>query len=139
MATLGKKPQILDYGSDIRCALTINHNHNFGRKFQACEFRICGTKGAAYVQLGVNLNYPKGEPDILEINLGKEWVNIPLRGSWFIESFGNRMSQLQRYISGEESELIASVKDSWNTMALVEAAYMNSEDPGTLIPKYIGR
>ena len=130
---------ILDYGSDIRCALTINHNHNFGRKFQACEFRICGTKGAAYVQLGVNLNYPKGAPDILEINLGKEWVNIPLIGSWFIESFGNRMSQLQRYISGEESELIASVKDSWNTMALVEAAYKNSEDPGTLIPKYISR
>ena len=49
------------------------------------------------------------------------------------------MSQLQRYISGEESELIASVKDSWNTMALVEAAYKNSEDPGTLIPKYISR
>ena len=49
------------------------------------------------------------------------------------------MSQLQRYINGEESELIASVKDSWNTMALVEAVYKNSENPGTLIPKYIGR
>ena len=47
------------------------------------------------------------------------------------------MSQLQRYISGEESEIIVSVKDSWNTMALVEPAYKSSEDPGTLIPKYI--
>ena len=62
---------ILDYGKDIRCALTINHDHSFGRKFQACEFRICGTKGAAYVHLGVNLNYPEGEPDKLEINLGQ--------------------------------------------------------------------
>ena len=48
------------------------------------------------------------------------------------------MAQLQRYISGEESELIASVNDSWNTLALLEAAYNNSKDQGTLIPKYIG-
>ena len=31
---------ILDYGEQIQCALNINHNHSFGRKFQACEFRI---------------------------------------------------------------------------------------------------
>ena len=130
---------ILDYGKDIRCALTINHNHSFGRKFQACEFRICGTKGAAYVHLGVNLNYPEGEPDKLEINLGEKWINIPLKGSWFIESFGNRMAQLQRFVSGEESELIAGVKDSWDTMALIEAAYKNNESPGTLVPKYMNK
>ena len=34
------------------------------------------------------------------------------KGSWFIESFGNRMAQLQRFVIGEESELIAGVKDS---------------------------
>ena len=130
---------ILDYGKDIRCALTINHNHSFGRKFQACEFRICGTKGAAYVHLGVNLNYPEGEPDKLEINLGEKWINIPLKGSWFIESFGNRMAQLQRFVSGEEGELIAGVKDSWDTMALIEAAYKNNESPGTLVPKYMNK
>ena len=90
---------ILDYGEQIRCALTINHNHSFGRKFQACEFRICGTKGAAYVHLGVNFNYPIGEPDILEITAGKDWVKVPLRGSWFTESFGNRMAQ--EYSIGE--------------------------------------
>ena len=40
---------ILDYGKDIRCALTINHNHSFGRKFpyirmsitEVCNFK-CG-------------------------------------------------------------------------------------------------
>jgi predicted dehydrogenase len=35
---------ILDYGEKIRCVLSVNHDHDFGRKFQACEFRICGTK-----------------------------------------------------------------------------------------------
>lgn len=58
---------ILDYGDIVRCALSINHDHKFGRRHQACEFRICGTEGAAYLKLGLNLDYPRGEPDILEI------------------------------------------------------------------------
>jgi len=122
---------ILDYGDMVRCALSINHNHAFGRKHQACEFRICGTKGAAYVQLGVNLDYPKGEPDILEINTGEGWETIPLQGSWFTESFGNRMAQLQRFANSEEATLISSVEDAWHTMALVEAAYQSSSTPAT--------
>ena len=40
------------------------------------------------------------------------------------------MAQLQRFVIGEESELIAGVKDSWDTMALIEAAYKNNESPG---------
>ena len=46
------------------------------------------------------------------------------------------MAQLQRFVRGEESELIAEVTDSWDTMALIEAAYKNNESPGTLVPKY---
>ena len=79
----------------------------------------------------VNIDY--------KINLGEKWINIPLKGSWFIESFGNRMAQLQRFVIGEESELIAGVKDSWDTMALIEAAYKNNESPGTLVPKYMNK
>ena len=120
---------ILDYGSDIRCALTINHNHSFGRKFQACEFRICGTKGAAYVQLGVNLNYPEGEPDRLEVNLGNGWEEVKLEGSWFIDSFAYRMRQLQRAVTGEDETLVSTVDDAWHTMALVESAYESSSKP----------
>ena len=126
---------ILDYGDRVRCALSINHNHAFGRKHQACEFRICGTRGAAYVQLGVNLDYPKGEPDILEINTGDGWEAVPLTGSWFTESFGHRMAQLQRVATGEESTLISSVEDAWDTMALVEAAYASSAAPATPLPR----
>jgi len=120
---------ILDYGDTLRCALSINHNHSFGRKYQACEFRICGTKGAAYLQLGVNLDYPKGEPDILEINTGDAWHQIALDGAWFPDAFASRMSQLQRFATGEETTLVSSVEDAWNTMALVEAAYESSAAP----------
>jgi len=127
---------ILDYGANLRCALSINHNHSFGRKHQACELRICGTKGAAYLHLGVNLNYPKGEPDKLEVNLGNGWENVELEGSWFIDSFGNRMRQFQRVVTGEEKTLISSVEDAWYTMALVEKAYESSSKPATKIPIY---
>lgn len=122
---------ILDYGNDIRCALSINHNHAFGRRYQACEFRLCGTEGAAYLQLGVNLDYPKGEPDILEINTGDGWHAVPLQGAWFPDAFTSRMSQLQRFATGEEDTLISSVEDAWTTMALVEAAYESSAAPAT--------
>ncbi|WP_217351190.1 Gfo/Idh/MocA family protein [Thalassospira marina] len=124
---------MLDYNTNTRCNLSINHDHRFGRRHQACEFRICGTRGAAYVQLGVNLNYPDGEPDILEIYPagGDAWVNVPLRGSWFPDAFASRMANLQRFGTGEDETLISSVSDAWHTMALVEAAYESSALPAT--------
>lgn len=124
---------ILDYGARVRCALSISHDHPFGRRHQACDFRVTGTEGAAYLQLGVNLNYPEGEPDILEIHPkgGDGWVAVPLEGSWFPDAFVGRMANLQRYASGEDAELVSSVEDAWNTMALVEAAYKSSAAPAT--------
>ncbi|PSJ63010.1 Gfo/Idh/MocA family protein [Pseudaminobacter soli (ex Li et al. 2025)] len=128
---------ILDYGDRVRCALSINHDHKFGRPHQACEFRICGTEGAAYLQLGVNLDYPRGEPDILEIypKGGDGWVSVPLKGAWFPDAFVGRMANLQRFASGEDADLVGSVEDAWNTMALVEAAYRSSASPATPIEK----
>ncbi|PPJ46729.1 gfo/Idh/MocA family oxidoreductase [Rhizobium sp. KAs_5_22] len=124
---------ILDYGERVRCALSINHDHKFGRKHQACEFRVCGTEGAAYIQLGVNLDYPRGEPDILEIypKGGSEWVSVPLDGTWFPDAFVGRMANLQRFAAGEDSELVSSVEDAWMTMALVEALYASNAAPAT--------
>jgi predicted dehydrogenase len=128
---------ILDYGDRVRCALSINHDHKFGRRHQACEFRISGTEGAAYLQLGLNLNYPEGEPDILEIypKGGDGWVTVPLQGAWFPDAFIGRMANLQRFASGEDAELVSSVEDAWNTMALVEAAYRSSAQPATPIAR----
>lgn len=124
---------ILDYGDRVRCAVSINHDHKFGRRHQACEFRVSGTEGGAYVQLGVNLDYPRGEPDILEIypKGGKDWVPVPLDGTWFPDAFTGRMANLQRFAAGEDKELVSSVEDAWRTMALVEALYESSAAPAT--------
>lgn len=124
---------ILDYGERVRCAVSINHDHKFGRRHQACEFRVSGTEGAAYLQLGVNLDYPRGEPDVLEIHpKGSDgWIVVPLEGTWFPDAFTGRMANLQRFVSGEDTELVSSVEDAWMTMALVEAAYASSATPAT--------
>jgi predicted dehydrogenase len=128
---------ILDYGDRVRCALSINHDHKFGRKYQACEFRISGTEGAAYLKLGLNLDYPRGEPDVLEMHPkgGSEWINVPLTGEWFPDAFVGRMANVQRFASGEDAELVSSAEDAWNTMALVEAAYRSSAALATPLAK----
>lgn len=120
---------MLDYGPQVRCNLSINHNHSFGRKFQACEFRICGTNGAAYLKLGVNLDYPRGEPDELWLNTGAGWEQVPLSGNWFIEAFLGRFTQVMRFATGEDATLQGSAEDAWHTMALVEAAYESAAKP----------
>ena len=128
---------ILDYGDTVRCALSINHDHKFGRRHQACEFRICGTEGAAYLRLGINLDYPRGEPDVLEIypRGGADWITVPLAGEWFPDAFVGRMANVQRYAAGEDPTLVSPVADAWKTMALVEAAYQSSASPATPIAK----
>ena len=40
---------IFDYAPDQRVTLSINHNHDFGRKFQDASFRFECTEGAALV------------------------------------------------------------------------------------------
>lgn len=120
---------MMDYGPEVRANLSINHNHAFGRRFQACEFRICGTKGAAYMKLGVNLDYPRGEPDELWLNTGAGWEQVPLIGNWFIEAFVGRITQVMRFAVGEDDALQGSAEDAWHTMALVEAAYDSAAAP----------
>ena len=115
---------ILDYGNRIRCSLVLNHSHRHGEKHQVSEFKVEGTGGAALLTMGVNLGYPVGKPDTMEIALGtSDWQTVPLRGSWFIEAFEGPMSNLQRFIGGEDDVLVTRVEDAIRTMALVEACY----------------
>jgi hypothetical protein len=44
------------------------------------------------------------------------------------------MSNLQRFVSGEDSSLISPVSDALKTMALVEACYASSAAGSTPVP-----
>jgi predicted dehydrogenase len=115
---------ILDYGDELRVTLSINHHHDFGRRFQDATFRIEGERGAALVKLGLLLDYPRGEPDELWIApRGGPWSAVPLEGGWFPDAFIGTMSNLQRFAAGEDEVLKTSVEDAWHTMALVESCY----------------
>jgi predicted dehydrogenase len=129
---------VLDYGDTIRCSLTMNHAHTFGGRYGMSQLKIEGMRGAAIANMGVNLNYPSGEPDTLEIATEDTngWSAIALRGSWFLEAFEGPMSNLQRFVAGEDSKLVSGVEDALRTMAVVEACYESSARGATPIPSY---
>lgn len=115
---------LLDYGDLRRGVMTINHNHQGGRKFQSAWFRIEGTAGAMMVKLGVCFDYPNGEADELWFcPNGAEWRQVPLTGSWFIDAFMGPMRNLQRFDAAEDARLFSGIDDAFHTMALVEACF----------------
>jgi predicted dehydrogenase len=127
---------ILDYGDALRCSLLLNHTYEQQGAHGASFLKVEGTKGAAQLTLGVNVDYPNGPRDALEVALEKgRWRPVALRGSWFIEAFEGPMSNLQRFVAGEDAALVSPVEDGLRTMALVEACYESSAAGGTPIPK----
>lgn len=125
---------LIDFKPGQRVTLSINHNHDFGRRFQDASIRFEGTEGAAMIKLGLLLNYPQGEPDELWITRrGEDWVQVPLSGGWFPHAFIGTMSNVQRFAAGEDETLVSSVEDAWHTMALAEAAFVSAARPATAV------
>lgn len=130
---------ILDYGDDIRANVSTNHGHRYGRTHQESFVKWEGTGGALRAKLGLLLDYPRGEPDVLELcrfdasGQPGPWEPVPLAGNWFPHAFIGTMASLMRHADGVP-ELPTSVEDAARTMALVEAAYASSEAGGTPIP-----
>ena len=123
---------ILDYGDMIRCCLSINHCHPFGPRHEAATFRVEGTEGCAIATMGASMDYPRGQPDRLEVftRSQKEWVEVPLSGRWFPDAFIGTMSNLQRFVAGEDAALVSPVTDALQTMKLVEACYVSDARGG---------
>ncbi len=95
-----------------------------------------GVDGAARVTWGVNLSYPTGPADTMEVARNGAWQPVPLRGSWFTEAFEGPMSNLQRFVAGEDPTLVGSIDDAIKTMALVEACYESSVRGATPVPAW---
>ncbi|WP_237324189.1 Gfo/Idh/MocA family protein [Vibrio penaeicida] len=122
---------ILDYEYPLRCLMSINHNHDYGRKAQDASFRFEGSEGCVMIKMGVLLDYPNGEPDeFLFCERGKEWQSVPLEGGWFPEAFIGTMSNIQRFASGEDDTLHTAVADAFQTMAVVEACFESNKAKG---------
>jgi predicted dehydrogenase len=127
---------ILDYGDRLRCSLTMNHTHRAGPRYRSSQIVVEGVRGAARLTWGVNLDYPAGPADTMEVAGDGDWKEVPLRGSWFIEAFEGPMSNLQRFVTGEDHALVTAVDDAIRTMAVVEACYTSSARGGTPVPAF---
>ena len=128
---------ILEYDRDLRCCLSINHTHDtvmHGMKHSHAYARVEGLKGAAYIKFGLLLNYPNGEPEEIEISTdGVSWTKVNDVGTWFPDAFIGTMASLQRYASGEDKELLHSVDNAYETMAVVYACLESNLIPGTKV------
>jgi len=105
---------------------------------------VGGHGGAVRAQMGLNMNYPTGGPDLLEYQLDAEaaeveadrvWQPLPFEGSWFPDAFIGSMGVVHRYLEGSIDTLPTSVEDVYKTMALVDAAYESAEHEG-IAPRY---
>ncbi len=130
----------MDYGEWMRVHISANHSHDFSPEMQRSYVQWEGTRGAMRAVMGVNLDYPQGKPDSLSYIEGAEvtnkgWRTVPIQGSWFPDAFIGSMNSLQQYATGESGVLPTRVDDALDTMRVVEAAYLSSEQGGVPLPR----
>lgn len=123
-----KTSMILDYGDWKRVLVATNHGHQFAGTHESFV-QLEGTAGAIRMQLGVNLDYPKGKPDTLAYAISSEgaWHDLTISGNWFPDAFMGSMGALQAFVEGSQTDLPIGFESAYETMALVEAAYRSSE------------
>jgi predicted dehydrogenase len=122
-----KTSMILDYGDWNRVLVATSHSHEFAET-QESFIQLEGTGGAVRMQLGVNLDYPKGKPDTLAYATRSDgaWRDLTISGNWFPDAFIGSMGALQAFVEGTEDQLPIGFESAYETMALVEAAYRSS-------------
>jgi len=131
---------IMDYGEWKRAIILTNHCHDFNKKHQHAYIKLEGTRGAVKINMGMLMEYPKGEPDIVEYisNINQpnpEWKNLCVDGTWFPHAFIGTMSEVMKAASKEITLPKNSVEDAIYTMACVDAAYESSLKGATKLPK----
>lgn len=122
----GASPQ----GHAVRAQVVTFHAHDYGLKHQTSRVALEGTEGALHFQMGLNMDYPTGAPDWLDVNTGAGWEAVPLEGSWFPHAFRGPMAAMMRWAADPQAVPETHFEDAFRTMALVEAAYTDAATPG---------
>jgi predicted dehydrogenase len=133
---------LMDYGDTMHAVINTNHDHDFGPHNQESFIKWEGTKGVIKAKMGLLMNYPDGVPDLFEYCIPEEgsapeWKTIPLEGSWFPEAFIGTMASLMRFKEGSSDLLHTSVEDVIQTMAVVESAYISSDQGGVRVSEQL--
>ena len=125
----------MDYGPAKRVFIATNHGFDLG-EYERSYVQWEGVDGAMRGTLGVNIDYPRGIADELRYvsrKQDRQWHSFPITGNWFPDAFMGSMGALQAFAEGSAGELPSRVEDAYQTMALVEAAYLSSTTGGAPI------
>jgi len=133
-----KSSIILDYGEWKRVFVVTNHGHILPPESARSFVQWEGTAGAIRMDMGVNLDYPKGRPDTLSYAergaSSEHWTSLTVKGNWFPDAFIGSMGALQAFVEGSVSDLPTGFESAYETMALVEAAYGSSARAAEPLP-----
>ncbi|MES1227896.1 MAG: Gfo/Idh/MocA family oxidoreductase [Armatimonadota bacterium] len=123
----------LDYGDWKRATVLTYHGHMAGPRHQDSFLKVEGVKGAAKLQMGLNMAYPGGMSDYLELWCDgmPDWESVPLEGSWFPHAFRGPMADMMRWREGGEAPS-TEVHDALKSMRLVDLAYRCSDARGAV-------
>lgn len=113
--------------SSVRSSI---HTHPTESPYQTAYIRIEGTKAMVRIQLGVLLDYPKGQPDKIEIfsyaDAQAGWKELPISGNWFPQAFIGSMAEIITSEMQSGYVPVNVVHDAWKTMYWVEEAYSST-------------
>lgn len=131
----GQKPvgetrtvSVLMYPGDVRGIVHSNQENVAGDN--EARFRIDGSEGSIRGTLGLLSDYPRGQPDTLElwsrVLPTDGWLPYPVTRRWVPDAFLGPVGSLLRAMKdGGEPEL--SARDNLRTLRLVEALYRSGE------------
>lgn len=118
------------YPNNLRAIFLVNHHTSAPNGEWRAEFRIEGTAGWCQGLVGLLLNYPTGQSDVIKfahpelIPAGS--VEMELEGRWFPDAFVGPMSSLMDAITkGTEPE--TSGEEILGTLRLLEAIRKSHE------------
>jgi len=129
---------IFNYDKPIRAFVNTNHGHDYDLTYQDSFVKWEGTKGAIRATLGKNINFPTGEPDhftyFLHESSSLGWVVQDIPGHWYPDAFIATMADLMCAIENPEAAHETSLQHAYDTMCIVEAAYIADREAGIQIP-----
>jgi predicted dehydrogenase len=120
-----------EYGELLRATILTFHAHPGGTKHQESYLKVEGTEGVAKLQMGLNLNYPDGGDDYLEVWTKETgaWNLEPFEGSWFPHAYRGPMTAMMEWARGGVAPS-TEIHQSLKTMRLVDTAYRRSDEFG---------
>lgn len=143
-AEIGNRPNamqcILVYGDEhlqfpkLRIRVYVDHNCKYQK--EEVLLNVNGSKGALLGSIGSILGESDGQnnkiKDTLKVKVDalekKEAMEIKLQKSWMYESFYGPISNLQRFINGEDDKINTDIKSCYNTQLLIYALQKSEKE-----------